>query len=160
MTVPFNVWPFSLCLFGTNSVLATGMLLAFALGAVVGSFLNVCLHRLLRGESLLWPASRCGHCLQAVRWYDNIPLLSYWVLWGRCRSCGWEFSARYFWIELSVAAGYAGLFGVEVLLNNPPGALLEGKLEISPEFFVTWGMHTFALSVVLIAACMWRLRRR
>jgi prepilin signal peptidase PulO-like enzyme (type II secretory pathway) len=95
-----------------------------------------------------------------VRWYDNLPLLSYWVLWGRCRSCGLEFSSRYFWIELLLAACYAGLFGLEVLLCNPSGALLEGRLEISPEFFVTWGIHVFALSVVMIGACMWRVRRR
>ena len=125
MTAHFSLWPFSLCPFGTHLVFATGMILAFVLGAVVGSFLNVCLHRLPRGESVFRPASRCGECLQPVRWYDNIPLLSYWVLWGRCRSCGLEFSARYFWIELLMAVGYASLFGLEVLLNNPSGACSE-----------------------------------
>src|SRR5581483_666943 len=83
-----------------------GITITFVLGALVGSFLNVCLYRLPRGQSLLWPASQCGHCLQPVRWYDNLPLLSYWVLGGRCRTCRCAFSSRYFWIELLTAVGF------------------------------------------------------
>ena len=49
----------------------------FVIGACVGSFLNVCIHRLPLEKSLLWPGSRCGHCLQPIPWQDNIPLVSY-----------------------------------------------------------------------------------
>src|SRR5262245_39270460 len=72
------------------------LLFTFVIGVMVGSFLNVCVVRLPMEKSLLWPGSRCGHCLQPVRWYDNIPLWSYLYLRGRCRDCGTTFSARYF----------------------------------------------------------------
>lgn len=81
---------------------------AFVLGAIVGSFLNVCIYRLPSGLSVFWPPSRCGSCGQRIRWYDNIPLVSYWVLRGRCRQCGSPFAMRYFWIELLTA----GLFAI------------------------------------------------
>src|SRR5688500_3892673 len=90
----------------------------FLVGAAVGSFLNVCIYRLPLEKSILWPReSRCGHCLQPVRWRDNIPLLSYWLLGGRCRSCGQGFSPRYFFVELLTALGLVGLFYLEVELN-------------------------------------------
>jgi leader peptidase (prepilin peptidase)/N-methyltransferase len=79
------------------------MAFAFVFGACLGSFLNVLIARFPRGESLFWPGSRCGQCGQPVRWYDNIPLLSYWILRGRCRHCGLRFSARYFCVELATA---------------------------------------------------------
>lgn len=89
----------------------------FLLGATVGSFLNVCIYRLPLEKSLIWPGSRCGNCLQPVRWYDNIPLISYWVLWGRCRVCGKSYSMRYFFIELLTALGFLGLYYLEVIDN-------------------------------------------
>jgi len=88
-------------------LLATGF--AFTLGACLGSFLNVYLARSPRGESLFWPGSRCGSCGQPVRWHDNIPLLSYWILRGRCRACGRTYSSRYFWIEFLTAFFCAAL---------------------------------------------------
>ena len=83
------------------------------LGAVVGSFLNVCIYRLPWGKSILWPASHCPKCLRPVRAYDNIPILSYFVLRGRCRDCGEHFSPRYMLIE----ALTAWLFGVVFWLH-------------------------------------------
>jgi leader peptidase (prepilin peptidase)/N-methyltransferase len=91
--------------------------LLFAMGAAVGSFLNVCIYRLPLEKSILWPGSRCGHCLQPIRWYNNLPLLSYWLLRGRCRMCGSRFSVRYFFIELGTGLGFAGLFYLEVVAN-------------------------------------------
>ena len=64
----------------------------FVIGAIVGSFLNVCVARLPFEKSILWPGSRCGRCFQPIRCYDNIPLLGYWLLRGRCRTCGQPFS--------------------------------------------------------------------
>jgi len=78
-------------------------LFAFVLGAVWGSFLNVCIYRLPLRKSVVYPGSHCYQCGSAIRWYDNIPLLSYWILRGNCRFCGSHFSARYFYIELLTA---------------------------------------------------------
>ena len=61
--------------------------LLFGLGLVVGSFLNVCIHRLPREESIAWPASHCASCKRTLRWYENVPLLSWAVLGGRCAPC-------------------------------------------------------------------------
>ncbi len=93
------------------------LLLVFVVGACVGSFLNVCIYRIPLEKSLLWPGSHCGQCVQPIRWYDNLPLLSYWLLRGRCRGCGTSFSARYFGIELFTALSFVGLFWLEIVLN-------------------------------------------
>jgi leader peptidase (prepilin peptidase)/N-methyltransferase len=72
-------------------------------GLVVGSFLNVVIHRLPRGESIAWPSSRCPHCSAPIRPFDNIPLLSWCVLRGRCRQCRQSISWRYPVIEAGTA---------------------------------------------------------
>lgn len=77
---------------------------AFLLGAVVGSFLNVVILRLpAEGESIVYPPSRCPACGAAIRWYDNIPLLSYLVLRGRCRACRGPISLQYPLVEFCMA---------------------------------------------------------
>ena len=79
----------------------TLLLIAFgALGLAVGSFLNVCIHRLPRGGSLIGPGSRCPACGYELRWYDNVPVLSYLWLGARCRSCRSRISIRYPIVEL------------------------------------------------------------
>ena len=88
-----------------------------AIGLCVGSFLNVVIYRVPRGKALTWPSSRCGACLAAIRLVDNIPLLSYWILRGRCRSCGARFSIRYFLVELFTGLAFAGIFYLDVVLN-------------------------------------------
>ncbi len=64
-------------------------------GLVLGSFLNVCIHRLPRQESIVFPGSHCPRCHHPIRWYDNIPLLSYLILRGRCRDCRARISPLY-----------------------------------------------------------------
>ncbi len=73
----------------------------FALvGLVLGSFLNVCIHRLPLGQSVVRPRSRCPGCGEAIRWYQNVPVLSWLVLRGRCASCRTRISVRYPFVEL------------------------------------------------------------
>lgn len=80
-----------------------------ALGAIVGSFLGVVIHRLPRGESLVSPRSRCPRCETPVAARDNVPIVSWLVLRGRCRSCGAPISARYPLVEALTAATFAGV---------------------------------------------------
>jgi leader peptidase (prepilin peptidase) / N-methyltransferase len=72
----------------------------FFLGTIVGSFLNVCIVRLPHEKSVVFPASHCVHCRKPIQWYDNVPLLSYLILGGRCRHCKKKISIRYFIVEL------------------------------------------------------------
>ncbi|HWP85531.1 MAG TPA: prepilin peptidase [Terriglobia bacterium] len=86
----------------------------FLFGIVIGSFLNVCIHRLPRGESVVRPRSRCPHCGQPVAAYDNIPLLSWLLLGGKCRHCRAPISPVYFFVELATGLLFLhayGLFG-------------------------------------------------
>ena len=87
-----------------------------ALGLVVGSFLNVCIHRLPLGESVVWPSSRCPHCRATLAARDNIPVLRYLILRGRCRACGAPISLQYPVIELVTGAVFVASF----LLFDPP----------------------------------------
>jgi leader peptidase (prepilin peptidase)/N-methyltransferase len=94
-------------------------LLLGVFGLVVGSFLNVCIHRLPRRESLNWPASHCTSCNRPLSWYENIPLASWLVLRGRCRTCRAPISIRYPVVEAITGvvfiAGYA-IYGLTPLL--------------------------------------------
>ena len=83
---------------------------AFIVGLVVGSFLNVCIHRLPREESVVWPGSRCPRCTAPIAWYDNLPLLSWIWLRAHCRSCGAPISARYPLVE--AATGFLAVLSL------------------------------------------------
>ena len=74
------------------------------LGLSLGSFLNVCIYRLPRRQSVNWPGSRCTTCDRSLSWYENIPVVSWLVLRGRCRTCGEHISAMYPIVELVTAA--------------------------------------------------------
>jgi leader peptidase (prepilin peptidase)/N-methyltransferase len=77
---------------------------AFLIGLLLGSFLNVCISRLPRRQSILKPRSHCPDCLQTIAWHDNIPILSWMLLRGRCRQCGKPIAWRYPLMELGCAA--------------------------------------------------------
>lgn len=90
------------------------------LGLVVGSFLNVCIYRLPRRESVSWPGSRCTSCSRALSWYENLPVVSWLALRGACRTCRTPISPLYPIVELITGvvfvAGYA-IYGPTLLLG-------------------------------------------
>ncbi|MBW2506531.1 MAG: prepilin peptidase, partial [Deltaproteobacteria bacterium] len=90
---------------------ALTIVFTFVLGAVVGSFLNVVIVRLpTENESIVFPASRCPKCLQPIKWYDNIPMISFILLQRKCRSCGSPISWQYPLVELAMALLSLALF--------------------------------------------------
>ncbi|MDX1962488.1 MAG: prepilin peptidase [Pirellulales bacterium] len=100
-------------------------------GACIGSFLNVVIYRLPRQMSLSWPGSHCPRCRVPIRWYDNIPLLS-WALWlrGKCRHCQAGISARYPAVELTVALIWWGL--AWALVSAPQARFLADPATVWP----------------------------
>lgn len=116
-------------------------------GALWGSFLNVVVHRVPLGESVVRPASRCGSCRVAIKGYHNIPVLSWVLLRGRCASCGQYFSVRYPLVEAAVAILSAALWWQIVA---PPGGggppILERALVVwFFQFFFVFAMVAIAL---------------
>lgn len=105
----------------------------FVLGAVVGSFLNVVAHRIPRGESIVRPGSRCPGCETPIRAYDNVPIISWVILRGRCRSCGEPISPRYPLVEFVTGALFVGM----LLARGPHPVLWLGLLFISMLVVIT-----------------------
>lgn len=87
-----------------------GVIYWFLMGAAIGSFLNVCIYRIPKGESIIHPRSRCPSCHTPIAWYDNIPLISWLFLRGRCRHCREPISPRYFLVEWITALIFVFLF--------------------------------------------------
>jgi leader peptidase (prepilin peptidase)/N-methyltransferase len=90
------------------------LVVVFVLGIWAGSVINYCFYRLPLEKSLFWPGPRCAHCLRPIRWYDNMPLLSYALLRGRCRSCGGRIPLRHPVVELLTGLLFVGLFYAEI----------------------------------------------
>ena len=138
------------------SLIIYWLILVFLIGACVGSFANVAISRLPLEKSLFWPGSRCGNCYQHIRWYDNLPLVSYLWLRGRCRTCGASFSIRYFLVELVTALGFVGLFYLEVMLNIhnwPGGNAFNIRLGFFPlQWWVGLGFHAILFSFLMVAS--------
>ena len=82
----------------------------FIIGAMTGSFLNVCIVRLPLEKSVVFPGSHCVACRTPIEWYDNIPLISWLVLGGRCRACKEKISFRYWLVELLTALAFLLLY--------------------------------------------------
>jgi leader peptidase (prepilin peptidase)/N-methyltransferase len=94
------------------------MVIAFLAGLLIGSFLNVCVYRLSLDLSVVRPRSFCPHCEKTIAWYDNIPLLSFLLLRGRCRHCQARIPLRYPLVELATGLAFAvcvALFGVTLM---------------------------------------------
>ncbi|HWM12143.1 MAG TPA: prepilin peptidase [Solirubrobacteraceae bacterium] len=123
------------------------------LGLLVGSFLNVVVHRLPRGESLLRPRSRCVGCGTQIAAYDNVPVVSWLVLRGRCRHCGEPIAARYPLIEALTGAAFAAVAAVagldaELSLELPFAALMIAVAAIDLE-------HRIVPNRLLAPAALW-----
>ena len=86
------------------------LLLILLYGLIIGSFLNVLIYRIPRNENIAWPGSHCTTCGHGLKWYDNIPLVSYIILKGRCRYCGSHISARYPIVEALNAVLYIVMY--------------------------------------------------
>ncbi|MBN2025096.1 MAG: prepilin peptidase [Pirellulales bacterium] len=132
----------------------------FALGAAIGSFLNVVVYRLPRGLSLIRPGSHCPACGHPIRWYDNVPVASWFLLRGRCRDCRGPISARYPLVEAVSGGMFLALGWVELLsggANLParavavPGGLVYPPVS-SGELIGVFAYHLLFLSWLLAAA--------
>ncbi|HEY7427908.1 MAG TPA: prepilin peptidase, partial [Gemmataceae bacterium] len=137
------------------------LVMLFLLGSSVGSFLNVCIVRLPQRRSLVRPASCCGHCHKPIRMRDNIPLLSYWLLRGRCRACGAPFSRRYFWIELLTGLVFVLIFHLEIGRNIHHFrtlAVYDSSYEyllleiFRPRPWLVFAVHALLASFLIVAA--------
>jgi leader peptidase (prepilin peptidase) / N-methyltransferase len=138
--------------------------MAFAafIGALFGSFLNVVAYRLPRGESLSRPRSRCPGCDTPIKPYDNVPILSWLALRGKCRACGTRISARYPLVELGTAALCAlvvlakgldedALLGVAMVLLLVPVALIDLDTQIIPNVLMLIGAVIAPVIVLLVS---------
>lgn len=120
----------------------------FFLGVCVGSFTNVLIFRLPRSESVVRPGSHCRVCREPLAWYENVPLLSYLALRGRCGHCGAPFSLQYPLVELAVGLLFAGNF---LLLGPGPDASVNAQLRAlaSPEWLAGAILTTLLLAIAL-----------
>ncbi len=147
------------------------LLLAFAVGTMFGSFLNVCIVRLPADESVVKPRSRCSSCGTTILWYDNVPVLSWMLLRGKCRSCRAAISYRYPIVEAVVGALWAAalayygfsltalvaavfgtvLFGIAVTDARHyliPDEYTLGGLGVGLLFSVVGGLDTILVAVI------------
>ena len=133
-------------------------LMGFLVGLLFGSFLNVCISRLPEHESVVKPRSRCPHCSHPIRWFDNIPLLSWLLLRARCRNCRQRISWRYPAVELAVGLWFTvtlhrfpellGFFGAM------PRFMFEPAIVIAPLVMLIVGFLLIGLIVM-----DWRTKR-
>jgi len=149
---------------------ATVVTLAGVLGAMIGSFLNVCILRLPNDESILHPPSHCPQCDSRIAWYDNVPILSWLVLRGRCRRCGKGISPQYPIIEAATALLWAAAawrwgLGLDGLTAAVFGTILLGiavtdaKHYLIPDEY-TWGGLAIGLLLSLrggVDGLLWAL---
>lgn len=132
-------------------------LLVFATGLMVGSFINVLAARLPYEKSIVWPSSRCFACFQKVRTFDNVPILGYLRLGGKCRFCKAPFSSRYLWVEIGTGVAFLALFLAEVVfdwfkLPNVKFAILGPGGSPSWQAFAVFLFHAVLLSGLIASA--------
>ena len=101
-----------------------GLICSFVFGCCIGSFLNVCIWRVPRGMSIVSPPSHCPNCDHEIRAWENIPLISWILLRGKCSGCGKPITIRYFLVELATGILYAMIFLTVIISNQPAPGLL------------------------------------
>ena len=121
----------------------------FAVGCCVGSFLNVVIYRMPKDLSLVHPGSACPACHQPIRFYDNIPLVSWLVLGGKCRNCKSEISSRYFIIELLTGLLFVGVFIIYFVGGQRH---FEIDSRTGSGLFLSGGWLVYLVHVILFAA--------
>ncbi len=140
-----------------ESIAVWGLLLAFLFGLLVGSFLNVVIHRIPVGESIVFPSSHCPRCGEALKWYHNIPLLSWLFLHGKCAYCYQPISVRYPIVELLNALIWTVLYlkigwHLEFIFVAMSFSALLALSVIDFDYFaVPDSVNFFALGMALIA---------
>src|SRR6516165_3863512 len=135
-----------------------GLFVVFLLGICAGSVINYCFYRLPLEKSILWPGPRCGRCWQPIRWFDNVPLVSYCLLRGRCRTCGGHIPLRHPVVELLTGCLFAGLFYVEIgqnlvelpYIRSHQAAIASG--EIPAGAWAVFGCHAILVSFLLLTS--------
>jgi hypothetical protein len=125
-------------------------LLFLVFGGCVGSFLNVCVYRLPRGLSLLRPRSHCPRCRAPVRARDNVPVLGWLFLRGRCRECVGAISPRYPLVELATGVAFAGVYLAWIKLAHTDVWEQAGALGVLLRLLVFWSLIGIALTAALI----------
>jgi leader peptidase (prepilin peptidase) / N-methyltransferase len=139
---------------------------AFVFGAAIGSFLNVCIFRLPNQQSIAHPLSQCPHCHHPIRFYDNIPLLSYLILHGRCRDCDEKISLRYPLVEFITGILALLLFGKFYLTLNflvffvftavlIVITFIDFDHQIIPDIITLPGIPIFFLAAVFVVKVPW-----
>jgi leader peptidase (prepilin peptidase)/N-methyltransferase len=122
-------------------------LLGFFMGLLFGSFLNVCISRLPQHQSVVHPRSHCPACQHPIRWYDNLPILSFLVLRARCRDCGAKIQLRYPLVELGVAIWF-GVTGLEYVTTIRELAHYSMERDISPGLWGNSAVFVFSLALL------------
>ncbi len=119
-----------------HAVLIVGL---FAIGTVVGSFLNVCIYRIPWQKSVIWPSSRCQRCLAEIAPQDNIPIVSWIALRGECRSCGTPIAARYPFVEALVGVLFAAVYVSTVVYGSEiPWGPLPAAIPVSLAYHLSF----------------------
>jgi leader peptidase (prepilin peptidase)/N-methyltransferase len=122
---------------------APALAFAFVLGALLGSFANVCIVRLPAGMSIVRPPSHCFSCQAPVAWYDNIPIVSYFVLRGRCRRCGAGYAPRYMLVEAATGLLFAATWYLCLFALHP-----EDPFPTRAARFAIYALFELALVVI------------
>jgi leader peptidase (prepilin peptidase)/N-methyltransferase len=117
----------------------------FAIGTVVGSFLNVCIYRLPYQKSVIWPASHCPRCLHAIAARDNIPIVGWLRLGGCCRDCGGRIAVRYPLVEALCGLLFLGLFLTDAVNQRTPWG------EVPAAALLVWFYHALMVSLLIAA---------
>ena len=123
-------------------------LIAFTFGAIVGSFLNVCIARLPKEESIVYPPSRCPSCRHPLLWHDNVPVLSFIFLKGRCRNCQGRISIQYPAVEILTGVLFV-LFYCQYGLSLKGTLYLALALALIVQAFIDWRYQIIPDSITL-----------